>query len=176
MDFIEIVKYLHQDIMLKNPPEFTQKLITISRLDSVLAFERFLDDDEKNKNVFLTYVMVAFNWIMKSVLEGNPDLYELTNLQFKVSVCRGRFPDELSNHYMDMIHVFLSSVALYYCDKSNEALAEFNQTIGTILARTANFWMHDFREEYMASKAPESFLKKAKTVCSCDTTGSCDCK
>jgi hypothetical protein len=115
---------------------------------------------------------------MKSVIMGEPDLYNLTNLQFKVLTARGLFKDQISNHYIDMIHAFLSSVSLYYCDKSNEALAEFNITMGTILARSANFWIDDFRKDYMNSKVPDIFLEKSNSSCTCSTmdTGTCDCK
>lgn len=176
MDFIEIVKYLHQDEFIKNPPDFIQKLVTIERLDSLSKFKDFLLEDDFNKTLMLSYVLVGFNWIMKSVIAGDPDLYNLTNLQFKVAAIRGLFSDNISNHYIDMIHAFLSSVALYYCDKSNVSLAEFNVTMGTILTRSANFWIHDFKDEYMKSRAPEKFLEKGcKEDCSCGSDSHCDC-
>jgi hypothetical protein len=173
MDYIEVIKYLEQDLMLKNPPDFTQKLITLERLDSVLSFEKFIADDSNNKNLFLTYTMVSFNWIMKDILSGNPDMYALTNLQFKLNLVKSVQFDELTNYYILMLHTFVSSVALYYCDKSNEALAEFNTSIGSILSQAAKFWLHDFKANYMYSKVPQKFLDKKSTTCNCV---SCDSK
>ena len=171
----EVLKYLHQDVYIKDPPEFTQKLITIERLDSVMKFDKFLNDDEFNKKLFLSYVLVSFNWLMKDIIAGVPDLYDLTNLQFKVKLAKGIFEDELSNHYIDMIHVFLASVAIFYCDKSSNALVEFNSTMGNILTQVGEFWQHDFREEFMKSKAPQKFLDNKVKLNSCDC-GTCSCK
>lgn len=176
MDAIEITKFLNQNDFLKNPPEFTQKLVTMERLDSVLAFEKFLDDDPTNKDLFLTYAMVSFNWVMKDILAGNPDLYALTNLQFKLNIVKEvGFVNELTNYYITMLHAFVSSVALYYCDKSNEALTEFNTSIGTILIQASKFWQHDFKEEYMLSKVPQKFLDKREVSSSCNC-GTCNCE
>lgn len=177
MNYLEIVKYLNQEEMLKNVPEFTQKLITLERLDSVLQFEKFLADDSSNKDLFITYTLVSFNWIMKDILASNPDMYALTNLQFKLNIVKNiTFNDELTEHYITMLHAFVSSIALYYCDKSNEALAEFNSSIGQILIQTAKFWNHDFKSEYMNSKVPQKFLDKRESSTSCSSCQSCDCE
>jgi hypothetical protein len=179
MNPVEIVKYLHQDVFIKNPPSFTQKLEAIERLDSVMKFDLFLDDDPFNKTLFLTYIFIKFNWLMHSIISGDPDLYELTNLQFKVNLAKGRFSDRLSCHYISMIHAFLSSVAIYFCDKSSEAIVEFNQSISEILENTTKFWLHDFRDEFLLSRAPKKLLdqleagKEACLSCACDQNQCC---
>lgn len=173
MDYLEIVKFLHKDQYVKNPPSFNDKLMTIERLDSVMKFDQFLSDDEFNKTLFLTYITVRFNWLMKDILAKIPDLYDLTNLQFKVKIARNKF-DFMSNHYLEMIHIFLSSIAIYYCDKSSESLIEFNQSVGKLLSNVSEFWNSDFRQEFMKSKAPDKFLSKNfESSCSCN---SCECR
>jgi hypothetical protein len=171
MHYLEILKYLFANEYKKNPPEFNKKLETLESMNPLVNLTQFLSV-EGNKELFLTYVSVSFNWIMKSIFSNEPDLYDLTNLQMKIEAVRGKFDNDRENHYINMIYVLLSSVALYYCDKSNEALSEFNKAMGDILSQSSKWWMTDFRDEFMESKSPSKFIRSISEPCnSCS-----DCK
>ena len=168
--FLELIKYLHSNEYKRNPPAFNEKLKTLETLDPNQTLNEFLCDED-NLKLYLTYLFVYSNWVIKSIIDKTSDLYNLTNLQMKLEVVRGKFSDEMSNHYVDVLYILVSSVALYYCDKSNEALSELTKTVGSVLVRSSNWWMHDFNEEYMKSKSPEKFLSTPMETCSC-----CDIK
>jgi hypothetical protein len=170
LDYLEIVKFLHREEYIRNPPEFNRKLEILELLDPNRTFNEFLCD-ENNLKLYMTYLFVYANWVMKSIIDKEVDLYNLTNLQSKLELVRGKCPDEMSNHYVDMLYILMSSVSLYYCDKSNEALSELTKTVGSVLVRSSNWWMHDYKEEYMKSKSPEKFLSSETTCVDC-----CDCK
>lgn len=172
MDNLEIVKFLHVNEYKQSPPEFNKKLEFLDTLNPLSDIETFLKKEE-NQKLFLNYINVTFNWVMNSILSGTLDLYELTNLQTKIELVKQKLDSTMTNHYLNMLYVLLSSISLYYCDKSNDAIAEFNKSIGQIITQSATWWMNDFRDEYMESKSPIKFVKMS--ISSCENC-SCDCK
>lgn len=172
MDNLEIVKFLHVNEYKQNPPEFNKKLEFLDTLNPLSDIETFLKKEE-NQKLFLNYINVTFNWVMNSILSGTLDLYELTSLQTKIELVKQKLDSTMTNHYLNMLYILLSSISLYYCDKSNDAIAEFNKSIGQIITQSATWWMNDFRDEYMETKSPIKFVKTS--ISSCDSCG-CDCK
>jgi hypothetical protein len=198
IDYIEILKYLHKDEYQSNPPAFQEKLFRLELpYDALFGIDSWMSENQ-NAKLFMTWLFVKFNWVMREVVYGNPDLGALTDLQVKLESVKGNFKDPVMNSYTEMLYVLTAAVTLRFSDKSNSALAEFNKSMGKILTQAAEWWTFDYNEEYMKSKAPESFLNrqvpenncgdcttcgpssvKDKTVkaCSCEESDNCtDCQ
>ena len=77
------------------------------------------------------------------------------------------------NHYTEMLYAVTASVTLRFSDKSAEALAEFNKSMGRILTQAAEWWTFDYNQEYMKSKAPEAFLNRQVPENSCGDCTAC---
>ena len=169
MDNLEIIKFLHITEYKQNPPEFNKRLEFLETLNPLSDIETFLNNEE-NQKLFLNYVNVTFNWVMNSIISNTLDLYDLVNLQTKIELVKQKYKSNMTNHYLNMLYILLSSVTLYYCDKSNDAIAEFNKSIGQIITQSAEWWMNDFRDEYMESKSPLKFIKNSISNCN-----SCNC-
>jgi hypothetical protein len=168
MDYIEIIKYLHKNEYQSNPPAFNDKLLKLETFDVSLGLDNWLVDND-NAKLFMTWLFVKFNWCVHSAIMGNPDLAHIMDLQIKLSNAKGKFKNPLHNQYTEMLYALMSGITLYYADKSNEALAEFNRSMGRILVQAADWWQHDYNDEYMKSHAPQEFLDRE--FHSCD--GSC---
>lgn len=179
ISYIEIIKYLNKEEYVKNPPEFNNLLMKFEMFNPAFNQDDFLGEN-KNAKLFLSYLFVKFNWVMHNVAIGNPDLSELTNLIIQVESIREKFSSDMVNHYINMLYMLMSSISLYYTDKSTEALVEFNRVVADVLKRSAEWWTHDYNYEYMKSKAPQKILdmkvKSACSACSCSDNLSKSCK
>jgi hypothetical protein len=173
MDFIEILKYLNRDEYQRNPPAFNLKLMKLEAFDVSFGLDNTWMSQNENAKLFVTYLFVKFNWVVHSAIMGNPDLAQITDLQIKLSNVKGKFKNPMHNHYTEMLYALMSSITLYYADKSNEALAEFNVSMGRILTQSAEWWMHDYNDEYMKSCAPQEFLDRKFRSCDPSSCGPC---
>lgn len=178
IDYIEIIKYLNKDEYTKNPPEFNNLLMRFETFNPAFNQDDFLGENH-NAKLFLSYLFVKFNWIMHRVAIGDPDLSELTNLIIQVESIREKFSSDMVNHYVNMLYLLMSSISLYYADKSTEAVADFNKCFADILKRSSEWWTHDYNHEYMKAKAPQKILdmkvKSACSTCSENVGKSCSC-
>jgi hypothetical protein len=172
VSYLEIIKYLHRDEYNSNPPEFNAKLAKLERLDVVFGEDAWLQETS-NAKLFITYLFVKFNWVVHAAVMGNPDMAHITDLQIKLSNVKGKFKNNLLNQYTEMLYALMSGITLYYADKSNEALAEFNRSMGRILIQAADWWQHDYNDEYMKSHAPQEFLDRKLKTCDSSSCGPC---
>ena len=170
--FLEIIKHLFSDEYRKDPPAFNAKLLKLERFDVSFGLSDWMSDSD-NAKLFMTYLYVKFNWVVHAAIMGNPDLAHIMDLQIKLSNVKGKFKNPLHNQYTEMLYALMSGITLYYADKSNEALAEFNISMGRILSQAAEWWMHDYNDEYMRSKAPQEFLDRKFRSCDPSTCGPC---
>jgi hypothetical protein len=171
--YIEIIKYLHRDEYQSDPPAFNERLFRLELpYDALFGLDSWMTDN-KNAKLFMSWLFVKFNWVMNEVVHGNPDLGALTDLQFKLESVRGKFKDPMMNHYSEMLYALTATVTLRFSDKSNAALAEFNKSMGKILSQAAEWWTHDYNQEYMMSKAPKEFLERKVPENACGECSTC---
>lgn len=171
IDYLEIIKYLNRDLYSSNPPRFNELLEKFEAENPVFNKDEFLAEG-KNAAIFLSYLFVKFNWVMFKVASNDPDLAELISLMSKLENIKGKFANPMTNYYVNTMYVMLSSVSLYFCDKSNEALAQFNRSMAEIIHTASTWWITDFNAEYQESKTPQVILDKSVKAPQCD--GGCD--
>jgi hypothetical protein len=175
INYLEIVKYLNSETYSANPLKFNELLEKFETPGPAFNKDNFLAQ-EKNAAIFLSYIFVRYNWVMFGIASNNPDLGELISLVAKLEVIKGKFSNPMTNFYVNTMYVMLSSVSLYYSDKSNEALAQFNISMAEIIHTASTFWLTDYNAEYMESKTPQVILNKSITSPQCNSgCGDCTC-
>lgn len=175
IDYREILKYLNKEIYVSDPPAFNRLLEKFENSGPSFNKDNFLADG-KNSAIFLSYIFVKFNWVMFGIASNNPDLGELISFVAKLEVIKGKFSNPMTNHYIHCLYVLLSSVSLYYSDKSVEAISQFNQSLASILETASLWFVHDYNAEYMESKTPQIILNKSIQSPQCNSScGDCTC-
>jgi hypothetical protein len=157
ISYIEIIKYLEKNRYAANPPKFNKLLERFESFDPLFNQDEFLSEDDNSK-LFLSYLFVKFNWVIHQVIMGDPDLVELSNLLIQLESIKDKYSRPITNYYINALYVLLSSISMYYADKSNESLSEYVKSMGSIISQTAEWWTHDYNEEYMRSVAPQKIL------------------
>ena len=157
IDYLEIIKYLEKNRYATNPSKFNKLLERFESFDPLFNQDEFLSEDDNSK-LFLSYLFVKFNWVIHQVIMGDPDLVELSNLLIQLESIKDKYSRPITNYYINALYVLLSSISMYYADKSNESLSEYVKSMGSIISQTAEWWTHDYNEEYMRSVAPQKIL------------------
>jgi hypothetical protein len=175
IDYLEVVKFLNRDTYSSNPPKFLELLEKFESHNPAFNKDDFLAEG-KNASIYLSYIFTKFNWVMFKVASNDPDLAELINLVSQLETVKGKFSNPMTNFYVNTMYVMLSSVSLYFCDKSNESLAQFNRSIAEIIHTASTFWLTDYNAEYMESKTPQIILDKPIKTPQCNSScGDCTC-
>jgi hypothetical protein len=173
VDYLEIVKFLNKDLYTKNMPGFNDLLELFETINPSFGSDNLLSSGQ-NAKIFISYVFIKVNWVIFRLIQEDPDLAQLIDLQMKIQNVRGKYGSPLVNFYLDVLYCLLSVVTLYRSDKSNEALSEFNKALSHIIKYVAEWWQCDSNCEYMIQKAPAYLLTKSvRNMDSSETCSSC---